>query len=287
MPELDSIRRKHLGSLVKRKLGSFLAYLKSRRLLSWHSKHGTRKEPAAGADSMPALDPVRLEHLAGLLKRTLDSFLAYLESERLLDWHSRYLGIQKELAAGNYEKAVAMTKEQIHITDQEADRMNLLCRYLDNAPKAEVERLERGRQMYGKYEGALEFLLPLSDATNSLRVYIAYRIYNEPRMTGWMALQKAADLKAKLAMVCDEDSFVAFISALADDKADEDATRKNSSLQPFSPGANGWENGTITSFLEAAAAWAQDSKDGMPHCQKTGNPWKRCAEIIYMGKIYE
>jgi hypothetical protein len=56
------------------------------------------------------------------------------------------------------------------------------------------------------------------------------------------------------------------------------------------PGANGWQHWSIENFLEAAAAWAEDSKDGMPlqpGWQKAENPWKRCAEILYMGKHYE
>jgi len=48
-----------------------------------------------------------------------------------------------------------------------------------------------------------------------------------------------------------------------------------------------WQNDSIASFLEAAAEWGEDSENGLPHYEKPGNPWKRCAQILYMGKIYE
>lgn len=48
-----------------------------------------------------------------------------------------------------------------------------------------------------------------------------------------------------------------------------------------------WENNTIELFLEAAVEWGTISKDGLQYYEKPENPWKRCAQIIYMGKIYE
>ncbi|MGN7411668.1 hypothetical protein [Paenibacillus sp. SAF-068] len=39
--------------------------------------------------------------------------------------------------------------------------------------------------------------------------------------------------------------------------------------------------------MEAAAEWGQVSVDGLIHYEKPDNPWKRCAQIMYMGKIYE
>ncbi|MGF9697959.1 MULTISPECIES: DUF7660 family protein [Paenibacillus] len=48
-----------------------------------------------------------------------------------------------------------------------------------------------------------------------------------------------------------------------------------------------WQNDSIESFLEAAARWGQDSVDGLRHYEKSDNPWERCAQILYMGKIYE
>ena len=96
----------------------------------------------------------------------------------------------------------------------------------------------------------------------------------------------ADTLQGKLDAVCDEESFVAFVSALAADRADEVAKEKAKPSSPHGPGANGWENASIEAFLEAAAAWAEDWK-GSPQYRSPANPWKRCAEILYAGKSYE
>lgn len=94
------------------------------------------------------------------------------------------------------------------------------------------------------------------------------------------------DLQAKLDAVMDEGSFVAFVAALAADRADEVKNEKEAPSSPYGPGANGWENGSIESFLESAAAWATDWEDS-PQYQSPTNPWKRCAEILFAGKSYE
>jgi hypothetical protein len=94
------------------------------------------------------------------------------------------------------------------------------------------------------------------------------------------------DLETKLESVCDEESFLVFVSALAADRADEQRKEIDSPSSPFGSGANGWANISIEAFLESAVAWAtaskRSSKDGAPK-----NPWKRCAEILYAGKGYE
>jgi hypothetical protein len=98
----------------------------------------------------------------------------------------------------------------------------------------------------------------------------------------------ATSLQSKLDAVHDEDSFVAFVSALADDRADE-VSKENQSQgpsSPYGPGANGWENATIEAYLESAAAWAEDWKKS-PQYRPPVNPWKRCAEILHAGKGYE
>jgi hypothetical protein len=95
------------------------------------------------------------------------------------------------------------------------------------------------------------------------------------------------DLETLRVAVCDEDSFVRFLEALATDRADEVEKENSKPSSPYGPGANGWENGTIEAFLECASAWARASKNGLPPYKKPDNPWKRCADIIFMGKIYE
>jgi hypothetical protein len=92
----------------------------------------------------------------------------------------------------------------------------------------------------------------------------------------------SSELVQKLDAVCDEESFVAFVLALAADRDDEVAKEKSGQ-----PSIYPWQNGTIEMFLECAAAWATASKRGLPLYQKPENPWKRCADILYAGKIYE
>lgn len=87
--------------------------------------------------------------------------------------------------------------------------------------------------------------------------------------------------------VSDEASFVEFLSALAADREEEIEKEKQRPSSPYGPGANGWENGTIEAFLRAASAWAESSRNGLPLMAKAQNPWKRCADILYAGKIYE
>lgn len=87
--------------------------------------------------------------------------------------------------------------------------------------------------------------------------------------------------------VHDEASFLVFVEALMKDKIEEGQKEKAHPSSPFSPGANGWENGTIAAFLEAAIAWARDTAKGTPSYKKPDNPWRRCAQILHAGKFCE
>lgn len=79
-------------------------------------------------------------------------------------------------------------------------------------------------------------------------------------------------LENQLKAVHDEATFIAFLNRLS-----QDYTEKNDE----------WENKCIDMFLESSAAWAKSSTGGLIFYKKSENPWKRCAEIIYMGKLYE
>jgi hypothetical protein len=87
--------------------------------------------------------------------------------------------------------------------------------------------------------------------------------------------------------VQDERSFLEFLRALEADRSDEVAKERATPSPPYMQGANGWENGTIEAFLDAAIRWADDSFDGMEFYEEPSNPWKRCTEILLMGKEYE
>ena len=95
-------------------------------------------------------------------------------------------------------------------------------------------------------------------------------------------------VRASLEAVVDEASFVTFLNALAQDWDAEQELERVRPSAPHGPGAHGWENGTIGTFLECAAAWAEASAQRLPPgYELPKNPWRRCADIIFMGKIYE
>lgn len=71
-----------------------------------------------------------------------------------------------------------------------------------------------------------------------------------------------------------EDTFIYFIEALMKDRINNKVTDE-------------WQNSTIEDFLECSHAWAITSINGLEFYKKPTNPWKRCAQIIHMGKIYE
>jgi hypothetical protein len=60
--------------------------------------------------------------------------------------------------------------------------------------------------------------------------------------------------------VTDRDSFLAFVRALAEDRRMSVAAERASPISPYGADAGGWENVTIETFLEAALAWAEDSR---------------------------
>lgn len=95
------------------------------------------------------------------------------------------------------------------------------------------------------------------------------------------------DLYSLAMSVVDEVGFIRFVAALAADRADERVKEAVNPASPYGPGANGWENGTIEEFLDAASDWAEASINGLPYYEKPTNPWTRCATILLMGKHYE
>lgn len=62
--------------------------------------------------------------------------------------------------------------------------------------------------------------------------------------------------------VIDEESFLIFVRALTADREKAVRMEVASPSSPYGPDAGGWENTTIESFLEGAAAWAEDSDFG-------------------------
>ncbi|MBI4680997.1 MAG: hypothetical protein HY753_07290 [Nitrospirae bacterium] len=84
------------------------------------------------------------------------------------------------MGRSNYDRVVQMVGENHDISLIEADRMDLICHYLDTPPREESERLERGHEKNGKYYKAFMYSLQLWHAADALRVYTTYRIFREP-----------------------------------------------------------------------------------------------------------
>ena len=62
------------------------------------------------------------------------------------------------------------------------------------------------------------------------------------------------DLHERLEQVVDRESFLEFVRALVRDREDEMRKEKISPSNPYDAGANGWVNGSIESYLDAAVA---------------------------------
>lgn len=80
------------------------------------------------------------------------------------------------------------------------------------------------------------------------------------------------ELHQQLEKVTDEATFLAFVHALAADRRGD---------------AEHWEKESIDGFLEAAAAWAEDSEFGSRQGLLSASPWRKFATFLYCGKIYE
>jgi hypothetical protein len=84
-----------------------------------------------------------------------------------------------------------------------------------------------------------------------------------------------------------EESLLAFIAALVEDRRAAVAAEKDNPSSPYGPDAGGWENIFIESYLEAAAAWVESTNFGLTQGLSAGNPWRRFAAFLYVGRIYE
>jgi len=94
------------------------------------------------------------------------------------------------------------------------------------------------------------------------------------------------ELEDALANVTDYQSFLAFVQALVDDWADEVEKEKLQLSPPYGPGANGWENGTIGTYLSAALSCALDNTGPSNKLDKKPS-WREFADFLYWGKYYE
>lgn len=94
-------------------------------------------------------------------------------------------------------------------------------------------------------------------------------------------------LHEALESVSDSSSFLEFARLLVADRIDEIRKEGERPSSPYGPGHNGWESGTIETYLDAAISWAEATDMGVSQGLAPGNPWKQFAVFLYAGKIYE
>ena len=85
--------------------------------------------------------------------------------------------------------------------------------------------------------------------------------------------------------VVDEKTFLEFLQILSEDWEREErieAKTPSPPSPPYTAGALGWENGSIGSFLEAAAAYGIDNLPA-GGVEPNSNIWRKAASIIYGG----
>ncbi|WP_081466396.1 hypothetical protein [Collimonas fungivorans] len=102
-------------------------------------------------------------------------------------------------------------------------------------------------------------------------------------------LQHEMDEKLRKAKesVVDEKTFTQFLAVLSTDWFVEKEIEEATPSSPYSSGALGWENSSIGAFLDSSFRWAICSQSGLQHYDVPTNPWRRAADILAMGKIYE
>lgn len=94
------------------------------------------------------------------------------------------------------------------------------------------------------------------------------------------------ELHELLVAVHDQATFRAFANALKEDFIDSCEKEKLNPSHPYSNAANDWANITIDQFLDGAIAGALD--DRKPEEDTAASSlWRRFAEFLYCGKIYE
>nr|WP_198984255.1 hypothetical protein [Herbaspirillum sp. ASV7] len=105
--------------------------------------------------------------------------------------------------------------------------------------------------------------------------------------TKYIKQEMERQLESARDAVVDEVSFINFLNVLSADWFAETELHAASPQSPYSAGALGWENGCIGTFLQASARWVENSRNDLQFYEVPANPWRRVADIMFMGKIYD
>jgi hypothetical protein len=84
--------------------------------------------------------------------------------------------------------------------------------------------------------------------------------------------------------VTDRESFIAFVNALADERAAAAEIERANPEVYMVDGALGWMNGDIESFMGAAVQYFEPTPDHLPEEEPS---WRAFAEFLWTGKIIE
>lgn len=87
-----------------------------------------------------------------------------------------------------------------------------------------------------------------------------------------------------LDQVVDQETFVAFVRALADESATAKEMARNEPERYAYCSVLGWENSDISSFLFSCLEYFET---GHFHRPEATPSWKMIAKFLYFGKIYE
>jgi hypothetical protein len=91
-------------------------------------------------------------------------------------------------------------------------------------------------------------------------------------------------LEELLQNVCDNESFVQFVRAMADEREASQEDERENSAEYCVDGALGWKNADISSFLYAGLEYFEERPFHKP---ENSPSWKMLADFLYFGKIYE
>ncbi len=84
--------------------------------------------------------------------------------------------------------------------------------------------------------------------------------------------------------VIDRESFLEFVRALAEERAEAEQLEQNEPTRFKLGGAHDWQNGNISTFLYASLEYFTPKPFHKPEASPS---WRMLAEMLYYGKIYE
>jgi hypothetical protein len=87
-----------------------------------------------------------------------------------------------------------------------------------------------------------------------------------------------------LERVTDRDSFIAFVEALADERAEAAEIERANPRAYMLDGAHNWKNAHIDAFLYAALEYFEPKPFHQPETEPS---WRMFAEFLWCGKIIE